>query len=147
MQQDKRKMWKAAMTVEASFLMPLAVAGVVFTIYMGFYLYNLCVIQQVAYTAALRGSLERNLSQNEVQQYTERELEKLIQGRLLAIDRIEKEVRVNLSSVEVQIEAVIKMPMHSFLSEKIGLWHIEEKAKANRLNPVFVIRGIRKLKG
>lgn len=141
----KEKKRNAYMTVEAAFLMPMAVAGVVFTIYLGFYLYNLCVIHQVAYTAALRGSLERNLSQSEVQQYTEQELEKLIDGRLMAISHIEKEVKVGISKVEVYISAEIEMPFAAFISDKIGIWRIQKTAEAGRIDPVFVIRNIRKI--
>ena len=47
---------KAYMTIEAALIFPIILGGIVFTIYLGFYLYNASVIKQVSYIAALRGS-------------------------------------------------------------------------------------------
>ncbi len=45
------------MTVEASFVIPISVALILFIIYASFYLYNRCEMTQSCYTAAYRESV------------------------------------------------------------------------------------------
>ena len=79
----KERSLQAYITVEATFLMPLILGGIIFIIYLGFYLYNCCLLQQAAYTAALRGSLIEEGRDSEIRQWTEEELNRLLEQRLL----------------------------------------------------------------
>lgn len=47
------------MTVEAAFLMPMALCLVVFVLYLGFFLYDRCTLEQDAYLHAYQKSIER----------------------------------------------------------------------------------------
>jgi len=133
------------MTLEAVLLMPMLAAAIVFTIYMGFYVYNVCLAHQNAYLAALRGSLIEEASLGEVETYTLSELEELTKERWLSAEHVTKEVSVSLSRVTVSVAVVMRMPFSGWLSEELRLWKIEGTATAARIYPVTILRGIRKL--
>lgn len=133
----------AYMTVEASMIMPIMVIGIVFTIYIGIYLYNACIIHQTAYLAALRGSQQKELNQTQIEQYTLNQLNLLIENRILATKEIRKQVRVNVRNVTVSLSATLNMPFSDFISEKAGIWNYSTKAEAVRIQPVKTIRYIR----
>lgn len=52
-----KKMYDAYMTLEASFIMPLAVFLIAALMYLSFYLYTVSFLNQAAYVSAFRGSL------------------------------------------------------------------------------------------
>ncbi len=133
------------MTIEASLIMPIILGGIIFTIYLGVYLYNICAIRQAAYIAALRGSQLRNVSSDEIEIYVEQQLDKLLSGQILAKDKIRKEIRVSAFKVKVEISADMQMLFAGFISSKAGLWTMEIEAAANRIDPVDIIRDVRKI--
>lgn len=135
------------MTVEASLIMPVILGGIIFTIYLGIYLYDVCFIKQVAYVAALRGSCLKNETSQEIENYTKQQLEQLLSKQLLAGKLIQSEVNVTISKVLVQVHMDIKMPFAEFISPAIKLWSIESEAEACRGNPVDIIRNVRKING
>ena len=57
------------MTVEASVVFPMILGGIIVTIYLGIYLYNISVMKQAAYIAALRGSQLITVSSSEKEEY------------------------------------------------------------------------------
>ena len=128
-------------------IIPLLILAVVFIIFLGFYLYNTCILHQVAYTAALRGSLVKEGNNAQIEAYTHRELEKLIEGRLLAVKGWEGQVRVSGSRVKVELSMDVYIPVGGWLLEKTGLWVFQTNAEARRLEPVSIIRTIRAFTG
>ncbi len=131
------------MTVEASLVMPLLFLAIIFTLYLGFYLYNVCILHQVAYTAALRGSLVKEGSNAQIEEFTYSQLEELVEGRLLAVKTRESRVQVSWNKVRVGLSMTVNVPFSGWISEKIGLWTFQTEAEAERLEPVSIIRGIR----
>lgn len=142
----KREKW-AYMTLEASLIIPMVLGGIVFILYIGFYLYNSCAIKQAAYIAALRGSQVKNASSDEIEKYVEQQLDDLLSHQILAKGNIEKEIKVSIWKVKVKINTDIKMPLAEWLSSITNLWKIEGEAEASRVDPIEIIRGARKLNG
>ena len=140
----KRKTCDGYLTLEATFLMPLIFGGIVFTIYLSFFLYNACLIQQAAYTAALRGSLIREGSNGQIQEAVREELRELLESRLLATEEWEEEIRVTYTEVNVRVRARGRIPLIEIISDSIGAWTYEGEGQAKRLKPVEFIRTIRR---
>lgn len=141
----KRK--NAYMTIEASLVIPFIIGGILLLLYLGFYLYNSCVIQQAAYIAALRGSQLLNASSSEIETYVQQQLENLLINQILAEENIEKEVSVSAGKVKARINSNMKMPLTEWISLRIDFWSIESEAEVSRLNPVDIIRNVRKING
>ena len=49
-----KKQQNAYMTLEASLILPVIFAGIIFAIYVGIYFYDISTMKQVAYIGALR---------------------------------------------------------------------------------------------
>lgn len=130
------------MTTEASLLIPLVVILTVFLMFLAFYLYTVCFLNQAAYIAALRGSQSMS---GDVQAVTEQELEKLLAGRLLPVRELNKEVSTSIMSVEVRLEAELALPFVEILPVEKSVWMVSARKKAGIRNAVNYIRLMRKL--
>lgn len=135
----------AYMTIEASLIIPFILGGIVFIIYLGLYLYNACVMKQAAYIAVLRGSQLTDASSGEVEIYVEQQLEKLLENQILARENIRQEIKVSAHKVKIGLNTDIKMPFAEFTSSVTELWKIKSEAEASRVNPVEIIRNVRKI--
>lgn len=142
-----RKEKSAYMTVEASLIIPMILGGIIFTIYLGLYLYNASTIKQTAYIAALRGSQLMGVSSETIETYVEQQLNELLNDKILAKGNVREEVKVSLQKVRVKIIIDMNMPFAQFLSPVTELWTIESEAEAIRINPVNIIRDVRKMYG
>lgn len=134
---------RAYATVEATMIMSAVITGIIFIIYVGFYLYDVCVIKQLSYVAALRATQQRDFSRSETEEYTKKQLEELLENRLLAVAEKSQEVKVDIHKVQIEIRAGIKMPVFDFISERLGFWNIKSVEKVTRINPVEIIRKVR----
>lgn len=83
-----KKMYDAYMTLEASFIMPLAVFLIAALMYLSFYLYTVSFLNQTAYVSAFRGSLCEPDS-GRMKATAESELEKLLEERVLPVRNLE----------------------------------------------------------
>ena len=135
----------AYMTVEASMIFPIIFGGILFTVYLGLYLYNVGVIKQVSYIAALRGSQLTQASSKQIELYVEEELEKLIKDKILGTGEIEKDIRISVNKIKVKIEMKMTVPFMEGIPWGKELWNIKSEVKVNRINPVDIIRGVRRI--
>lgn len=142
-----KKEEKAYMTIEASLILPLIIGGIIFVLYLGIFLYNSCTIKQTANIAALRGSQMKNMSQKEMETYVEKQIDELLFQQILARENIKKEIDISMGKVTVKMGTDVKMPFADLLSEKIGFWKIKGEGYANRVDPIEIIRGVRKING
>ena len=131
------------MTIEAALVSPVIVIGIVFIIYTGFYLYDVCVIRQVSYVASLRASQQTDLTSTEMKEFAKNQLKELVEKKLLVIEEKKEEIKISSGKVKISMSAKVKMPFSLFLSEKLKIWEIKSEAEAVRVHPVKNIRIIR----
>ena len=137
----------AYMTVEASLVIPIILGGIVFVMYMGFYLYNVATIRQTAYIVALRGNQMRNVSSYEIENYVEKQVDEMLFQQILSGKIIKKEVKVTQESINVNIYTEFKVPFAELTDMKNDLGKSSWEAEVKRINPMEVIRGVRKVNG
>ena len=142
-----KKETSAYMTVEASLVIPLIFGGIIFVLYIGFYLYNFVTVRQVAYIAALRGSQMKEASSSEIENFVEKQVDELLLGQILAKESIKKEVEVFTGSIKVKIYTSVKIPFAGLLSITDNFWEIRGESRVNRTEPIEIIRGVRKING
>ena len=141
---DKKVMNTGAyMTVEAAFIVPFVTLGIVFLIICGFYLYNVSYIKQTAYIAAVRGAAFKSNKNDVVESKTKKQLDILLENKLLMMGKPDYQVKVNYTKIKVSINAVMNIPVLSMISDKIAIWKIEADSEVIRDNPVEIIRVMR----
>ncbi|MBQ3601943.1 MAG: pilus assembly protein [Lachnospiraceae bacterium] len=138
---------QAYMTVEASLVLPTVIGGIIFILYLGIFLYNYCTINQTAYIAALRGSQIKNVSTDEIDNYVKKQIDELLFQNILAREEVKKEVSTSIGKVTVKMSTDVNIPFSDLLSAKIHIWEIKTEGYANRVNPIEIIRGVRKING
>lgn len=107
-------------TVEAALLFPMVLMIIVFMIFLSFYCYDRCVLEQCAYAAALRGSSNRFSNTQEAYEVAEDAAETLIEGRLFAVREVNATVRVSGLAVTVSYECEVNMPVGNWLRAVVG---------------------------
>ena len=142
-----KKEEQAYMTVEASVVLPTVIGGIIFILYLGIFLYNYCTINQTAYIAALRGSQIKNVSTDEIDNYVKKQIDELLFQNILAREEVKKEVSTSIGKVTVKMSTDVNIPFSDLLSAKIHIWEIKTEGYANRVNPIEIIRGVRKING
>ena len=136
---------KAYMTIEATLLFPVIFGAIIFTIYMGIYLYNTSVIKQISYVAALRGSQLLEVAKEEIELFVEQQLKELIEQKLLAQEVTQWEIKVSMGKIKVKVDMEMKVPFMEGISFIKKIWRISGEAEVIRINPVDVIRGKRRI--
>ena len=145
--EEENKKKNAYMTLEATLLYPLIFGGILFAISLALYLYHGAVVKQIASVAALRGSLEQQMSQKGIKQLIDSEIDKLIDERLLMVSRIQKEVQVTESKVQVRLRVKVKLPFLGIPFMDLKWQELDFESEAKRIRPVKIIRDIRRLYG
>lgn len=142
-----KKEKSAYMTVEAALVIPMILGGIIFVLYIGFYLYNFTTIKQTAYIAALRGSQIKNVSLAEIEKFVEKQIDETLSEQLLAKEDIRKEVKVSRGNIRVKIYTDVKIPLIKLLPLTEHWWEIKEEVRVNKIDPIEIIRGVRKING
>lgn len=140
-----KKEKSAYLTIEAALVIPMVLGGIVFILYVGFYLYNLVAMKQTAYIAALRGSQMKQDSSAKIKKYVEEQVDELLTGQILAKEDIEKEVKVSTGTIKVKIYTKLEFLFAKLLFLEETNWEIKGEAQVSRADPIEIIRGVRKI--
>ena len=136
----------AYMTLEACFIMPIAVILTTFLLILSLYLYTVGLLNQAAYIAAFRASLTEGAGYVREENAGE-ELEKLLLEALISLPETQREITASSSGVTVVLTAQWTLPGLSILPADVGTLQIKaEKEALVRDAPAF-IRGMSKLSG
>ena len=126
---------RGSFTIEASVIISFLFFVITALLFLSFFLYDRCVVERTAAIAALRGS-EAVWGDNPIRyQRADEAINKILAGRLLGADSVEKSVKVSGSQVTVS------------LSMKFKWWDFQAEAEKKAVNPVLFIRNCRKGRG
>ncbi|MBQ6787267.1 MAG: pilus assembly protein [Lachnospiraceae bacterium] len=131
-------------TVEAALLLPFVIMIIVFMIFLSFYCYDRCILEQCAYAAALRGSSNRFANTQEAYEEATGAAETLIEGKLFAVREVNTTVRVSGLAVTVSYECKMNMPVGNWLSAVVSkdALCMEVSKKVLRNKTVAILRQI-----
>lgn len=131
-------------TVEAALLLPFVIMVIVFMIFLSFYCYDRCILEQCAYAAALRGSSNRFADTQEAYEEAFSSAESLVEKKLFAVKNLKATVYVSGISVTVSYECEVNMPVGDWLRDILGDGlRIEVSKKVPRSKTVAILRQIR----
>lgn len=134
-------------TVEAALILPMVLLILTTMLFMGFYSYDRCILEQSAYEAALRGSSNRLSTQEEAFAEAESAAQSLLTEKVFAVSGLTYTVTVTQKSVTVAYECNVNVPFISWLSEYLENvdFNICVAKTVPRSRPVEKIRLIRKV--
>lgn len=135
---------KAYFTVEASILTPFIFLILIWVIYLGFFLYDRCLLTQDAYIMAMAES--RNYYRSNVRMYRNiKEAEENWEwGKYAAFQREDMTVEAGKGMVTIAAGGVVKTPFR-FPFLKRDQWEIDIVRQSKIINPVIVMRSYKKI--
>lgn len=132
--------YDAYMTVEATFIMPMAVIIIMLSVYWGLFCYDKSASIQCSYLAALRTSNEWNLTNAEAKQKGLEILDRLTEETFLSGYNENLYVEVGLTDIKAGVSGKKNIPFSGLREGNINQWNMSSVKKAYRLNPVSYIR-------
>lgn len=106
-------------SVEAALLLPMVMMLMTMMIFMAFYSYDRCILEQSAWQAAIRGSYNCFNSNEEAQEAAGKAAQTLVKEKLFAVNELSYSVKVSLLYVEVSYKCKVNMPCLTWLGEFI----------------------------
>lgn len=136
-------------TVEAALILPIVLLFLTTMLFMGFYSYDRCILEQSACEAALRGSSNRFSTQEEAYAETESAAQSLLTEKVFAASGLKYTVTVSQKDVTVSYECCVNVPFLSWLSEYLENvdFSIYVTKTVPRSRPVESIRLFRRISG
>lgn len=117
---ESKKTEKGYFTVEAALVFPMVLLFTVMMIFLAFYSYDRCILEQSAYEAALRGTGNHITSAQEAYAQAYDAAGRLVDEKLFAIHDFTYEVSVTADLVTVNYHCVVNMPLMSWLCEYVS---------------------------
>ena len=142
---DMGKRENGYLTVEASLLFPMVLLFTVMMIFLGFYSYDRCVLEQSAYEAALRGTGNHIKSAQEAYEEAYVAAGRIVEEKLFAMHDFQYDVSVSADFVTVDYHCVVNMPLMGWLCEYVSEIDLtlDISSKARRCSQTRTIRGCR----
>ena len=132
-------------TVEAALIFPMALLFTVMMIFLAFYSYDRCILEQSAYEAAFRGTGNHIKSAQEAYKEAYRAADTLVDGKLFALHDFSYDVSVSADFVTVNYHCVGNMPLMGWLCEYVSGVNLtlDISAEARRHRPTRTVREFR----
>ena len=115
-----RKRENGYFTVEAALIFPMVLLFTVMMIFLAFFSYDRCVLEQSAYEAALRGTGNHIKSAQEAYTEAYEAAGRLVDEKLFAIHDFTYDVSVSAEFVTVHYHCVVNMPLMGWLCEYVS---------------------------
>lgn len=130
-------------------ILPIVMLFTVMMIFLAFYSYDRCVMEQSAYEAALRGTSSHFKTASEAESASRTAAARLVEEKLFAMHDFSYDITVDAGSVTVTYHCVVNMPIITWLGEYVpGIdMTLDISRSAKRLRPARTIRDCRVLNG
>ncbi|MDE7271307.1 MAG: pilus assembly protein [Acetatifactor sp.] len=141
------KRTNAYFTVEAALVFPIVLGVVLFTIYLLFFQYDRCLLEQSAGVLAMRGCTLQITDGEELVRELQSQSREEDRG-WLAWSMEDAVISLKRNCVTVQRSGELKFPFRGFLSGWGNcVWKCSAARESHRIKPVNFIRNCRKIMG
>ncbi len=134
-------------TVEATMVLPIVLVMIVLTIYLLFFQYNRCLLEQDVGILALRGvALQADNNQDRIQLLSQQKAG-LYYEKYIAWEQQEISVGIERGVLYVKGGGMVKFPFQSVIVNGEQKWEVSVSYKNHVVSPVSFIRNCRKIMG
>lgn len=144
---DDMKNVSAYFTVEAAMVLPMVFSVVIIIIYMMFFQYNRCVLEQDVGILALRGANMQEENKNILLKMLQSEAQKMDVNKFVAWETGEIETKIEKNTVKVSQSGKLRFPFYGFGIGGEHIWSTRVEYENERIEPTSFIRNYRKLAG
>lgn len=144
---ENLKMMPAYFTVEAAMVLPMVFSVVIIIIYMMFFQYNRCLMEQDIGILVLRGSILPEDNKDRLLKMLQKEAQRIDDNKLVAWENGEIEVKIEKNRLKISQSGKLKFPFHGFGIGGEHIWNTRVEYENERIEPTSFIRNYRKLAG
>lgn len=148
--QYMRNKMKAYFTVEAALVMPVSFICILLVIYLWFFQYDRCLVEIDTNAAVMRALVAEAVDNNERMDLIKNYLNEIYDEKYVAWNDDATTMKIARNKICVEREGSVRFPF-SFLTPELvdgnQMWSVQSKVKADIMDPAFIVRSIRKLKG
>lgn len=138
----------AYFTVEAALVLPVVLGVIVLIIYLWFFQYDRCLMEQDAGILALRGAILEAADNQERVQLLEREAKQINKEKYVAWEEEKEDFIIKEGKLQVSKAGEIRFPFRGLqFWNGEDIWGTETIYKNQILSPTTLIRYYRKLTG
>ena len=132
------------MTLEATCLMPIILFCLLFIIYMGFWEYDKCLVEQDIFSAMLRGSNAVDMSNEELNQYLAGNV--FAENKYLYLEGVQEEISVSKEEMTFQWKGAVKTILNNNqMLSGVNAFTLQGSYQVQRYDPISFIRNCRKV--
>lgn len=143
----EKKRANAYFTLEATLVWPIAFGVIVLLVYIAFFQYNRCLMEQDMGILALRGCTALAEEKEEVMQALMDEAAGIYTDKYILWEGSNVKIRLEKGMVKVAQEGELYFPFGSFNGNVQSRWYAAAEYENRRLEPVSFIRLYRKVTG
>lgn len=145
---NKNKFVKGYFTVEATCIYPFVIAVILLVIYIWFFLYDRCLMEQDFAGILVKGIAHMEIDATSRSEYMENQISSMYRDQYLCWDLGETYTSINGYNIEVSAKGSIYFPFEglNFWSED-NTWEAERTYGGKRYPRMFIVRTFRKLEG
>lgn len=134
-------------TVEAAMVMPIVIGSIVVIMYLLFFQYNRCLMEQDVGVLALRGATMQAEDNQERIGILREQVDKLNDEKYIVWDCGEVGLKLEKGRVRVERDGMLKFAFGGLLNAVETQWMTSASYENRVLSPVSFIRSYRKLVG
>ena len=132
------------MTLEATCLMPIILFCLLFIIYMGFWEYDKCLVEQDIFSAMLRGSNAVDMSNEELNQYLAGNV--FAENKYLYLEGVQEEISVSKEEMTFRWKGAVKTVLNNNqMLSGVNAFTLQGSYLVQRYDPISFIRNCRKV--
>ncbi len=141
------KKLNAYFTVEAALVFPIVLGVILFTIYLLFFQYDRCLLEQGAGVLAMRGcTLQITNGEELVRELLNQSREE--DRGCITWSMEDAEISLKQNCVTIKRSGELRFPFYGFLSGRVdSVWKCSTVRESHRIKPVNFIRDLRKIMG
>lgn len=138
----------AYFTIEAALVIPIVLAGILFVMYIWFFQYDRCLMDIDINAIGLRASNANAENNDERMFLLKKYMNEIYYDKYAAWNIGAANLKIEKGCIFVEQEGNVRFPFKSLgFWRGNNIWSTKSETKANIINPVFVVRSIRKFKG
>lgn len=142
-----RKRCGAYFTVESALILPFITCVLVVLLYLLFFQYNRCLLEQDMGSLALKGCSMSGVNKEETGNILRQKAQEIYYDKYIAWEIYDMNVELNGSMVITRCKAALCFPFESPMDDIGRNWKTEVEYKNERSDATYIIRLYRKLGG
>ncbi len=143
----ERQRENAYFTVEAAMVVTITVCVIVLLIYLVFYQYNRCLMEQDIGALALRGCTTLTDDKEELMLELKQQETKFNEKKYIMWKKGKAEIELKGGTVQVSGSGILKIPFGNIGGNSQKRWGVSVEYENQRIDPVSSIRLYRRLTG